>query len=45
MLVNEGKFVHMVNMLPPGYPLEKDQINFIHQDKQNHLWIGSEGKI
>ncbi len=45
MLVDQGKFIHMVNILPPGYPLEKDKINFIHQDKQNHLWVGGEGKI
>ena len=45
MLVREGKFIHMLNMLPQDYPLSKDQIYFIHQDRQNHLWIGSEGKI
>ena len=45
MLVREGKFIHMLNMLPQDYPLSKDQIYFIHQYRQNHLWIGSEGKI
>ncbi len=45
MIVNEGKFIHMANMLPPDYKIQEDQIFFIHQDKQNNLWIGTEGKI
>ncbi|MDP2304134.1 MAG: two-component regulator propeller domain-containing protein [Ignavibacteria bacterium] len=45
MLVNEGKFIHMANMLPPDYKISEDLIFFIHQDKQNNLWIGAAGKI
>jgi serine phosphatase RsbU (regulator of sigma subunit)/ligand-binding sensor domain-containing protein len=45
MMVEEGKFIHMVNMLPPGYPIIKDQIFFVYQDKQNHLWVGTSGKV
>jgi serine phosphatase RsbU (regulator of sigma subunit)/ligand-binding sensor domain-containing protein len=45
MIVNEGKFIHMANMLPPDYKIPEDQIFFIHQDKQNNLWIGAAGKI
>lgn len=45
MIVNEGKFIHMANMLPPDYNIPEDQIFFIHQDKQNNLWVGAAGKI
>lgn len=45
MIVNEGKFIHMANMLPPDYKIPEDLIYFIHQDKQNNLWIGADGKI
>lgn len=45
MIVNEGKFIHMANMLPQDYDIPQDLIHFIHQDKQNYLWVGAEGKI
>ncbi len=45
MMVKEGKFIHMVNLLPPDYPISKDRIYFTYQDKQNRLWIGSKGKV
>ena len=45
MIVKEGKFIHMANMLPPDYKIPEDRIYFIHQDKQNNLWIGADGKI
>jgi serine phosphatase RsbU (regulator of sigma subunit)/ligand-binding sensor domain-containing protein len=45
MMVKEGKFIHMFNMLPQDYPLSKNQILFVHQDKNDYLWIGSVGKI
>jgi serine phosphatase RsbU (regulator of sigma subunit)/ligand-binding sensor domain-containing protein len=45
MIVNEGKFIHMANMLPPDYKIPEDGIYFIHQDKQNNLWIGADGKV
>lgn len=45
MIVNEGKFIHMANMLPLDYKIPEDRIYFIHQDKQNNLWIGADEKI
>src|SRR5574338_548976 len=45
MIVNEGKFIHMANMLPQDYDIPQDLIHFIHQDKQNYLWVCTEGKI
>jgi len=45
MIVNEGKFIHMANMLPPDYKIPENQIYFIHQDKQNNLWIGVDRKV
>jgi len=44
MIVNEGKFIHMANMLPPDFKIPEDEIIFIHQDEQNHLWVGAEKK-
>ncbi len=45
MIVNEGKFIHMANMLQPDYKIPEDLIYFIHQDKQNNLWVGADGKV
>lgn len=45
MIVNEEKFIHMTNMLPPDYKISQDQLFFIHQDKQNYLWVGTVEKI
>jgi ligand-binding sensor domain-containing protein len=45
MMVKEEKFIHMANMLPPDYIIPEDRIFFIHQDKQNYLWVGAEGKV
>jgi len=45
MIVNEGKFIHMANMLPPDFKIPEDEIIFIHQDEQNHLWVGAEERF
>ncbi|MBK7631163.1 MAG: SpoIIE family protein phosphatase [Ignavibacteriales bacterium] len=45
MVVSDGKFIHMANMLPPDFKIPEDEITFIHQDKQNHLWVGTIGKV
>ncbi|MEN8250394.1 MAG: two-component regulator propeller domain-containing protein, partial [Bacteroidota bacterium] len=43
--VSTNKFYHMANILPPGYEMNIDFLSFIHQDNEEHLWIGGFGKV
>ncbi|MCB9249358.1 MAG: hypothetical protein H6613_12840 [Ignavibacteriales bacterium] len=43
--ISSNTFYHMENILPKGFLLTNQSLNFIHQDKQEYLWVGGEGKL
>ena len=43
--IRSNTFYHMENILPKGFLLTNQSLIFIHQDKQEYLWVGGEGKL